>query len=175
MHGYHLLPVIVRDGAEARLTGLRRACATPGIGVQVHYIPVYRLPHYRDVARLPAGRVPRRRGLLRGRDLAADVPEHDRRRRRARRATSSGAALAMTRPRPGRSESRPGSCERARGLIPACTQTLSKNPTQWVQGVAPAYVARGEGAHVWDVDGNRYVDFPMALGPGDPRARRTPR
>lgn len=55
--------------------------------------------------------------------------------------------------------------ERARALIPAWTQTLSKNPTQWVQGVAPAYVSRAEGAYVWDVDGNRYVDFPMALGP----------
>jgi glutamate-1-semialdehyde aminotransferase len=64
--------------------------------------------------------------------------------------------------------------ERAAGLIPAWTQTLSKNPTQWVQGVAPTYVARAEGAHVWDVDGNRYIDFPMALGPvilghADPR------
>src|SRR4051794_25103135 len=64
--------------------------------------------------------------------------------------------------------------ERARGLIPAYTQTLSKNPTQWVQGVAPAYVSRASGAHVWDVDGNRYVDFPMGLGPvilghADPR------
>lgn len=55
--------------------------------------------------------------------------------------------------------------ERAAGLIPAWTQTLSKNPTQWVQGVAPAFVARAEGAHVFDVDGNRFVDFPMALGP----------
>ena len=26
-------------------------------------------------------------------------------------------------------------------------------------------MARASGAHVWDVDGNRYVDFPMALGP----------
>lgn len=55
--------------------------------------------------------------------------------------------------------------ERAQHLVPAWTQTLSKNPTQWVQGVAPAYVARASGAHVWDVDGNRYIDFPMALGP----------
>jgi glutamate-1-semialdehyde aminotransferase len=64
--------------------------------------------------------------------------------------------------------------QRARGLVPAWTMTLSKNPTQWVQGVAPSYVARAQGAHVWDVDGNRYVDFPMALGPviighADPR------
>jgi glutamate-1-semialdehyde aminotransferase len=55
--------------------------------------------------------------------------------------------------------------ERARGLIPGVTQTLSKGPTQWVQGVAPSYIARGEGAYVFDVDGNRYLDFPMALGP----------
>ena len=55
--------------------------------------------------------------------------------------------------------------ERASRVIPAHTQTLSKNPTQWVQGVAPSYIARGEGAYVWDVDGNRYLDFPMALGP----------
>jgi len=54
---------------------------------------------------------------------------------------------------------------RARGLIPGASQTLSKGPTQWVQGVAPAYLQRGDGAFVWDVDGNRYLDFPMALGP----------
>ena len=55
--------------------------------------------------------------------------------------------------------------EKAAGLIPAWTQTLSKNPTQWVRGVAPAYIQRAEGAYVWDVDGNRWLDYPMALGP----------
>src|SRR5207253_5875359 len=45
------------------------------------------------------------------------------------------------------------------------TQTLSKSPTQFVQGVSPIYLQRGKGAHVWDVDGNEYVDYPMALGP----------
>jgi glutamate-1-semialdehyde aminotransferase len=54
---------------------------------------------------------------------------------------------------------------RAQAVIPAQTQTLSKNNTQWARGAAPLYVARASGAHVWDVDGNRYVDFPMALGP----------
>jgi glutamate-1-semialdehyde aminotransferase len=54
---------------------------------------------------------------------------------------------------------------RAAGLIPEATQTHSKGPTQWVQGVAPAYLERADGAYVWDVDGNRYLDFPMALGP----------
>lgn len=53
---------------------------------------------------------------------------------------------------------------RAAGLIPAGTQTLSKGPTQYVGGVAPKYLARGEGCHVWDVDGNEYIDYPMGLG-----------
>jgi glutamate-1-semialdehyde aminotransferase len=55
--------------------------------------------------------------------------------------------------------------ERARRVIPMGTQTLSKSAGQWVHGVAPNYVARARGAHVWDVDGNRFIDFPMALGP----------
>ena len=54
---------------------------------------------------------------------------------------------------------------RAGELIPGASQTLSKGPTQWVQGVAPSYIERADGAYVWDVDGNRYLDFPMALGP----------
>ena len=32
--------------------------------------------------------------------------------------------------------------ERAGRVIPAYTQTLSKNPTQWVRGVAPAFIER---------------------------------
>lgn len=55
--------------------------------------------------------------------------------------------------------------ERARGLIPAGTQTLAKGPTQYLQGVAPKYLARGEGCHVWDVDGNEYIDLNMGIGP----------
>ena len=54
---------------------------------------------------------------------------------------------------------------RAEKLIPTCSQTFSKAPTQFVQGVAPVFLARGEGSHVWDVDGNEYIDYPMALGP----------
>ncbi len=55
--------------------------------------------------------------------------------------------------------------QRAGRIIPCGTQTLSKGPTQFVQGVAPIYLQRGRGAHVWDVDGNEFVDFPMGLGP----------
>jgi glutamate-1-semialdehyde aminotransferase len=55
--------------------------------------------------------------------------------------------------------------ERARDLIPGQSQTMSKGPTQWIQGVAPAYLRRGRGARVQDVDGRWYLDFPMGLGP----------
>lgn len=54
---------------------------------------------------------------------------------------------------------------RAQQVIPLGTQTLSKSPTQFVQGVTPIYLHRGQGSHVWDVDGNEFVDYPMALGP----------
>lgn len=54
---------------------------------------------------------------------------------------------------------------RARQLIPGASQTMSKGPTQWAQGIAPTYLSRADGCRVWDVDGNEYLDFPMALGP----------
>ncbi|MBK9225924.1 MAG: aminotransferase class III-fold pyridoxal phosphate-dependent enzyme [Ignavibacteria bacterium] len=55
--------------------------------------------------------------------------------------------------------------ERSKGLIPAHTQTLAKGPTQWIKGIAPKYLARGKGSHVWDVDGNEYIDYNMGIGP----------
>jgi glutamate-1-semialdehyde 2,1-aminomutase len=55
--------------------------------------------------------------------------------------------------------------ERAANLIPAGTQTLAKGPSQYVDGVAPKYLARGKGARVWDVDGNEFIDMTMAVGP----------
>jgi glutamate-1-semialdehyde aminotransferase len=27
------------------------------------------------------------------------------------------------------------------------------------------FAQRGKGAHIWDVDGNRYLDYTMAVGP----------
>jgi glutamate-1-semialdehyde-2,1-aminomutase len=55
--------------------------------------------------------------------------------------------------------------DKSAAVIPAGSQTLSKGPTQYVQGVAPNFLVRGAGSHVWDVDGNQYIDYPMALGP----------
>lgn len=55
--------------------------------------------------------------------------------------------------------------QRAQGLIPAGTQTLAKGPTQFSNGVAPKYLARGQGSRVWDVDGNEFLDYNAGLGP----------
>jgi glutamate-1-semialdehyde aminotransferase len=54
---------------------------------------------------------------------------------------------------------------RAERVIPLGTQTLSKSPTQFVQGASPIFLEHGRGAHVWDVDGNEFIDYPLALGP----------
>lgn len=50
-------------------------------------------------------------------------------------------------------------------LIPNCSQTLSKSYSQFVYGVAPIFLEKGKGSHVWDIDGNEYIDYAMALGP----------
>ena len=55
--------------------------------------------------------------------------------------------------------------QRALGLIPSVTQTLAKGPTQYVNGSCPKYLVKGKGSHVWDADGNEYIDYNMAIGP----------
>jgi glutamate-1-semialdehyde aminotransferase len=69
---------------------------------------------------------------------------------------------------------------RAESVVPSCTQTFSKGPSQFVQGVAPVFLERGSGSHVWDVDGNEYIDTIAALGAvilgyGDPDVTRAAR
>jgi len=54
--------------------------------------------------------------------------------------------------------------KRAKKLIPVCSQTFSKSYRWFPFGVYPVYLQRGEGSHVWDVDGNEYVDFILGLG-----------
>jgi len=54
---------------------------------------------------------------------------------------------------------------RAQRLIPSVTQTLAKGPTQYVKGVAPHYLVKGRGSHVWDADGNEFLDYNMGIGP----------
>jgi glutamate-1-semialdehyde aminotransferase len=67
--------------------------------------------------------------------------------------------------------------ERARKVIPGISQTFSKNPNQYVRQVTPAYIERGSAGHVWDADGNEYIDYPLSLGPiilghGDPDVQK---
>ena len=40
-----------------------------------------------------------------------------------------------------------------------------QSPRLLVPGAYPYFFARGEGAHIWDVDGNEYVDLMCAYGP----------
>lgn len=54
--------------------------------------------------------------------------------------------------------------EKVVNRIPAGTQTLSKAPNQFVEGIYPMFLERGKGSHVWDVDGNEYIDYPCSLG-----------
>lgn len=63
--------------------------------------------------------------------------------------------------------------ERALKSIPLGTQTFSKSKTQYPYGVSPYYIERGQGSHVWDIDGNEYIDFIngldcISLGYNDP-------
>jgi glutamate-1-semialdehyde aminotransferase len=53
---------------------------------------------------------------------------------------------------------------RAIKVIPGATQTLSKGADRFVNGVTPKFLSHGDKAHVWDIDGNEYIDWPMGLG-----------
>jgi glutamate-1-semialdehyde 2,1-aminomutase/spore coat polysaccharide biosynthesis protein SpsF len=54
---------------------------------------------------------------------------------------------------------------RSKKVIPGCAQTFSKGYTQYVAGVAPLFLERGQGCRVWDVDGNVYIDYVQGLLP----------
>lgn len=63
--------------------------------------------------------------------------------------------------------------ERALKVIPLGSQTFSKSKTQYPYGASPYFITRGSGSHVWDADGNEYIDFvnslaAITLGHNDP-------
>ena len=61
---------------------------------------------------------------------------------------------------------------RAEKTIPLGSQTFSKSRTQYPVGISPLYISKAKGAHVWDLDGNKYIDLvnslaSVSLGYGD--------
>ena len=55
--------------------------------------------------------------------------------------------------------------ERELKVSPLAAQTYSKSYRYFCRGVAPSYMERGEGCYIYDVDGNKFIDFMCALGP----------
>ncbi|GHD21026.1 glutamate-1-semialdehyde 2,1-aminomutase [Streptomyces galbus] len=63
--------------------------------------------------------------------------------------------------------------ERLHSLIPGGAHTYAKGDDQYPEHLAPV-ISHGRGAHVWDVDGNRYVEYgsglrSVSLGHAHPR------
>jgi glutamate-1-semialdehyde 2,1-aminomutase len=66
---------------------------------------------------------------------------------------------------------------RAESTIPLGTQTFSKSRTQYPVGVSPLFATKAQGAYIWDIDSNQYIDLVNALaaitiGYGDKRLSR---
>lgn len=55
--------------------------------------------------------------------------------------------------------------KKAKRLIPNASQTLSKSYRMFIEGEFPLFVSRAKGCYIWDVDGNKYIDYTNALGP----------
>jgi len=51
---------------------------------------------------------------------------------------------------------------RAHELIPGGSHTYAKGDDQFPEQ-APAFIVRGKGCHVWDVDGNEFIEYGMGL------------
>src|SRR3954469_4975125 len=51
---------------------------------------------------------------------------------------------------------------RAHHLIPGGAHTYAKGDDQFPE-TAPPFIARGEGCHVWDLDGNEFIEYGMGL------------
>src|SRR6266851_2910845 len=52
--------------------------------------------------------------------------------------------------------------EKAHARIPGGAHVYAKGDDQYPE-IAPAFIARGEGCHVWDVDGNEFIEYGMGL------------
>jgi len=54
--------------------------------------------------------------------------------------------------------------ESAKKLIPTASQTYSKSYKYFCEGVSPVFLSHGKGGYVWDIDGNKFIDFICGLG-----------
>ena len=65
--------------------------------------------------------------------------------------------------------------KRAKAIIPGGTMLLSKRPEMFLPEKWPAYFSKAKGCHVWDLDGNKYIDMSImgigtnTLGYGHPK------
>ena len=50
-------------------------------------------------------------------------------------------------------------------VSPLAAQTFSKSYRYFCRGVAPSYMDHGDGCYIYDVDGNKFIDYMCALGP----------
>lgn len=55
--------------------------------------------------------------------------------------------------------------EREVKVSPLAAQTFSKSYRYFIKNHAPSFVDHGEGCYLYDVDGNKFIDFMCALGP----------
>lgn len=90
-----------------------------------------------------------------------DAPQH----------TDSGGGLCLSRSRLAN--------ERLHALIPGGAHTYAKGDDQYPEHLAPV-ISHGRGAHVWDIDGNRYVEYgsglrSVSLGHAHPRVNEAVR
>lgn len=51
---------------------------------------------------------------------------------------------------------------RSHRIIPGGAHTYAKGDDQFPE-LAPGFIARGQGCHVWDVDGNEFIEYGMGL------------
>jgi len=51
---------------------------------------------------------------------------------------------------------------KSHALIPGGAHTYAKGDDQYPE-LAPGFIARGRGCHVWDVDGNEFIEYNMGL------------
>ncbi|MBD2210659.1 glutamate-1-semialdehyde 2,1-aminomutase [Nostoc linckia FACHB-104] len=52
--------------------------------------------------------------------------------------------------------------QKSHSLIPGGSHTYAKGDDQFPED-APGFIVRGEGCHVWDVDGNEFIEYGMGL------------